>query len=515
MACKFRHIGDIAVAQTLPERAAMRRMTANRWLAATVLLGIGLRAYHYLRQPSVWHDEAALLVNVIEKGFRDLLGPLIYSEASPPLFLWAERAMALAFGDGVQALRFLPFAASCATLVILALVARRLVGSTASVLAVFLVACSNRLLWHSCEAKPYAIDTFVAVSAIALFVGSRPHAWWIRCGLIALCGPIAIWLSYPGCFICGGLIAATAFDMRTDRRPASWLALMMASAAIGVSFLALLVGPARAQQSTALLICWHIFFPPSDRLYAVPLWTIASSLDTCRYCFEPAGAVLGLFALAGARRLWRLGRQSLVMVIGVPAVLTLAAAFLRSYPWGGARVDVFLAPAIALFAAHAIVATWSRIASLTQGTTARWSGFSSAFLRLSIAVGLAGITLAPCACAAYWTAVDWHRADCDRATRLVLKNWKPGDGIAWNCWEGRYYFRDMKPWSGPIEPGRPRQETRLWMVITDASPHPLVPLGPILSPTEWRLIGRRNYRDASVYLMERRRPVASVLLAGR
>jgi hypothetical protein len=479
-----------------------------------VLLGIGLRAYHYLRQPSVWHDEAALLVNVLEKGFSDLLGPLTYSEASPPLFLWVERAMALAFGDGVQALRFLPFATSCGALLILAFIGRRTVGQTACVLALFLMACSNRLLWHSCEAKPYAIDTFVSASAIAVFIGSRPHGWWVRCGLIALWGPLAIWLSYPGCFIAGGLLAATAFDMRADRRPASWLALAMASVTVGVSFVALLAGPARAQQSTALLSCWQNFFPPYRRLYAVPLWTIASSLDLTRYCFEPAGAILGLFALAGARQLWRSGRQWLVLVAGVPGILALVAAFLRAYPWGGARVDMFLAPAIALFASHAIVTSWLQLRSGTAGP-ARFSRFYSAFTRPLVAIVLAGIIVAPCAWAGYWTAVDWHRADCDRATRFVLKNWKPGDGIAWNCWEGRYYFRAMRPWSGPIEPDRPRPETRLWMVITDASPHPLVPLGPILSPRDWRLIGRRNYRDATVYLMERRRPLARVLLAGR
>jgi hypothetical protein len=481
----------------------VQRTKANRWLAGIVLVGIGLRAYHYLRQPSVWHDEAALLVNVLEKDFGDLLGPLIYSEASPPLFLWAERAMALSFGDGVQVLRFLPFAAACGTLVILALVARRTLGSRVAIVAVFLVAFSNRLLWHSCEAKPYAVDTLVAASAIVLFVSSRHYGWWVRCGLIALCGPVAIWLSYPGCFICGGWLAATAFDMRAERRPGPVLAFLLSSMVIGISFIALLVGPAAAQRSGDLLSCWERFFPPYRSCFAVPLWTVASSLDLSRYCFEPAGAVLGLFALAGAWQLWRMGRQSLVVVAGLPAVLTLLAAFLRAYPWGGARVDVFLAPTIALFASQAIVTAWTRVR-----TSVSPSRQSLPFAYPYMAIVLAGFTMAPCAWALYWTAVDWHRADCDRATRFVLKNWKPGDGIAWNCWEGRYYFRTMKPCSGPIEPGQARREARLWMVITDASPHPLTPMGPILSPSEWRLIGRKGYRDASVYLLERRRPAA-------
>src|SRR5262249_45165655 len=167
-------------------------------------------------------------------------------------------------------LRFLPFAASCGTLIILALVWRRMVGKADAVLAVFLLASSNRLLWHSCESKPYAIDAFVAASAMALFFGSRSCGWWIRCGLIALAGPVAVWLSYPGCFIWGGMIVATAYDMRAGRRRASWLGLAVASAAVAVSFLVLLAGPARAQQCSALSSCWLRFFPPGTT-YAVPL----------------------------------------------------------------------------------------------------------------------------------------------------------------------------------------------------------------------------------------------------
>src|ERR1700748_299826 len=87
------------------------------WLGA---LGLALRSYHYLRNPSVWHDEAALIVNVLGKGFRELLGPLFFAEAGPPLFLWVERAVSLVLGDSTFALRLLPFLASCAGLLLFA-----------------------------------------------------------------------------------------------------------------------------------------------------------------------------------------------------------------------------------------------------------------------------------------------------------------------------------------------------------------------------------------------------------
>src|SRR5215471_14779449 len=71
------------------------------WLMAGCLaVGLGLRLYHYLRDPAMWHDEAALVLNVLDKSYAGLLGPLSFSEAAPPLFLWLEKALAGLLGDG-------------------------------------------------------------------------------------------------------------------------------------------------------------------------------------------------------------------------------------------------------------------------------------------------------------------------------------------------------------------------------------------------------------------------------
>src|SRR5437762_13901671 len=89
------------------------------WTTSLVMLGLGLRLYHYVRNPSMWHDEAALVLNVLHKGFLDLLGPLSFAEAAPPAFLWIEKAVTLLLGDSTYALRLIPFLASCATLLLL------------------------------------------------------------------------------------------------------------------------------------------------------------------------------------------------------------------------------------------------------------------------------------------------------------------------------------------------------------------------------------------------------------
>src|SRR5262249_45269078 len=71
----------------------------SAWLIlALVLSGLALRSYHYLRVPAVWHDEAALIVNVLNKNFPGLLGPLPWHDAAPlPRPLLVSRA-ALVFG---------------------------------------------------------------------------------------------------------------------------------------------------------------------------------------------------------------------------------------------------------------------------------------------------------------------------------------------------------------------------------------------------------------------------------
>src|SRR5947209_1203209 len=42
-----------------------RPLGRQKLVLALVVLGLALRSYHYLRDRNVWHDEAAILVNVL------------------------------------------------------------------------------------------------------------------------------------------------------------------------------------------------------------------------------------------------------------------------------------------------------------------------------------------------------------------------------------------------------------------------------------------------------------------
>ena len=58
------------------DAAASTERAAGRWLVALVAVGILARVLRYGLTFALWEDEAFLVVNLFEKGYASLLGPL-------------------------------------------------------------------------------------------------------------------------------------------------------------------------------------------------------------------------------------------------------------------------------------------------------------------------------------------------------------------------------------------------------------------------------------------------------
>src|SRR5437763_3861200 len=78
-------------------RHAIRSPAFWRW--AAVAAGILIRLVHVLRDPPLWHDEAALVLNAVHLDLSECFGKLLHHEAAPPLFLVLERLTVESFGD--------------------------------------------------------------------------------------------------------------------------------------------------------------------------------------------------------------------------------------------------------------------------------------------------------------------------------------------------------------------------------------------------------------------------------
>ncbi len=455
------------------------------FVGGAISIGLLLRAFHYFRNPVVWHDEAALLVNVLPLGFRELLGPLRYAEAAPPLFLWLERATSLLLGDGSLSMRLPAFLASLAALGLVAWTAWREVGPAAAGWAALLMASSDRLLWHACEAKPYAFDVLCAAVLLAVFSATRN--WRIERRLWAFVPlvPLVVWISYPGCFLCGGLLAALLPTVGRDRRRASVTAFLALACAVIGSFALLYFGPARAQRCADMESCWTGQFAPWSRPWYVPLWSLASTFDVVRYCFMPWGFVLGGFAILGAIRLCRADQADFVTAATAPLGLNLLAALAHCYPFGAARVVVHAAPALAILIGAGVVPSldWLR------GRSRALAGAALALLFLPLELSL------------YHVAVPWYRADCAAAAGYVLAHRADGERVIGNLWQFEYYCRDIGNKFGYLPPDLSLPEGRTWVLVTayDAAERAT----DVENLTRHRqIIDRREYDGATALLID-------------
>jgi hypothetical protein len=415
-----------------------------------LLLGLVLRAYHYLRQPPMWHDEASVVVNVLDKNYLELLGPLRFDATGPPLFLWAERAVYLTLGESTLALRLLPFLASCGSLFLIAWLARRLLTPAAVPWAVLFLGCSEQMLWHTCEAKPYAIDAFVAVFLASVYYLLVDRPLTLRIVVLTLLAPLALLVSYPAVLVYGGLLVALAAECWRERRRPAWLLLAALTGVVAVCVGGLALGPGRAQETAALDRTWTNLFPDWQRPWTVPGWELVSFLEVCRYCFKPLGQTLPVPLLIGAVGLWRGGRRDVVLVLGMPVVFALVAALAHRYPFGGARIMAYAVPGLVLLGADGVPSMLAWV----------WARFRPAIIVVVLPSILA------VAVAGQRVFYPWPVADAAGAANYIEANRLTSDVVIGNDWTHAYYFHRLGAHFTPAGGGVARDANRVWIVVT-------------------------------------------------
>jgi hypothetical protein len=483
-----------------------RILLALPWLPALLALGLALRIYHYAADPVVWHDEAALINNVLAKSFAEYFGPLYYSEAAPPLFLGLEKLAAEALGSSMFSLRLVPLLASCAAFLALAWIGRRLLPAAALFWFLLLLGTSDRLLWHTCEAKPYAVDLLIAVGLLATLVGRPPETSEARVPALGrklvgyvLLTPLLIFLSFPACFLLGALFLAWLPEVwRARRLPLLLLHLLFGLILCG-SFLALLIGPIHAQRNDTLLECWQTYFPSWEEPWFVPGALLIRATEVLRYAAEPIGNILIGAAVVGAFVLWRNGQRRVLAFLLLPLGMTALAWLLGQYPFGATRVMVFAAPGVLLLSSAGLPAVFAWLGRRTRVAS----------------LGLTALLLFPLGQAMYRIAVPWPRLDSERPAAFVLRHRQADEPVLGTLWEHTYYFRDLGPLYRQLSPppNYPptlpptfdlasmkvdedgRHVTRLWLVFPRCAGAAAALAKGIPSRGPMAILGRYEFRD--------------------
>ncbi len=383
-----------------------------------MVVGLAARCVRYGLKFPLWEDECFLCVNYLGPGydgltsFERLTGPLQYRQVAPPLFLFAELAAVRLLGFHEWALRLIPFVCSIAGLLLFARLATRVAPGRTATLAVGLFAVAYPGVRYAAEAKQYASDALVAVILLWWAVEWRRTGRTRWLWAAAAFAPLAVGVSYPATFVCGGVSLAVLAELwarraggwRT-RAALAWVAFNLATAG---AFGALLLTAAKEQAGNDLdfmQVAWGHTFPPLSEPWKLPGWLLTT--HTSDLFAWPVGGGRGasvltaLLVAAGLPWAFRGGRSGLNVVHRTPAspvpqpqtasrrtasqrttrnwflpalllgpfAVHLVAAALHRYPYGGhVKFSMHLGPAICLLAG-AGGAWWSaRVARLHRRT---------------------------------------------------------------------------------------------------------------------------------------------------
>jgi 4-amino-4-deoxy-L-arabinose transferase-like glycosyltransferase len=340
---------------------------------ALTVLGILCRTGRYLRQFPIWGDEAFICLNLLERGYRELLQPLRFGQVAPLLFLWGEATVYRVLGSTELALRLLPFLAGLGSLMLFWRLAWLALPPRAGLLALGIMAVAYYPVRHSCEVKPYAFDLFVSLSLLVIAVSwLREPTRLLWPVMLALVVPVALGLSYPAVFIAG---AVSLTLLPTISRQPGWtvkLLYLTCNLLMGVSFLTYYWLLGLGQHASMDKVYWESSFPPVDPVSLRGwLWQIHTGSMFAYPVGGHAGgsALTFLLCLLGVWQLGRSRRWHLLALLLVPFALTMIAAALHRYPYGGsARVAQHLAPAICLLAGTGLAAVtkWIRWPTWSQ-----------------------------------------------------------------------------------------------------------------------------------------------------
>lgn len=329
-------------------------------IAATV--GVFLRLVRYLTDRPLWGDEAMVAVNVLGRGYAELLGPLAFYQVAPAGFLWIERGMLDLFGASEWTLRLAPVAAGIAAVPLFAWVARRAVGGPGALLAVSVFAVSYAPIRHSTEVKPYAFDLLAALMLLG------PAVCWLRrpgrsgpLWALSAIAPVALACSLPSAFVAGGIgLALTPVLWGVGRKAPErklWKAWVVYLGVVPLAFLGLFLVSTGSQSEAVGEVYrrgyWSGQFPPLGDPIRLVGWLVSTHLGAgFGYPIggeRGASLVSSALIVVGIVALSRKGDRPLLALLLAPIGLTLLASAIGRYPYGGtARTMQHVAPSACL-----------------------------------------------------------------------------------------------------------------------------------------------------------------------
>jgi hypothetical protein len=321
--------------------------------------GATLRIRQWAHGRSWWLDEAAIVQNLDARDGMELTRPLMSGQIAPHGWLWlVDLTDSTGLADE-RALRVVPLAFGCATLVATAGLAAVVLRSRLAVLlAVALAAISPFLIFYSNEVKQYSADSFaVTTLLLATVFAARAPDQARRLALWAAAVTGAVWISQAAIIVApllGALLLAAAVRPGKGWRPALTLLALATPAAISL-LVELRLIMANTAVSPGLDDYWTKAYPPEPLSwdgFVSWLGQSGAMFTLLPLSMGPALLVLGLVVAGFAIVAVRCDLLTAV-ILATPAIAAVLAGLLRVYPPAG-RLVLFVVPAVLLLVAAAL-----------------------------------------------------------------------------------------------------------------------------------------------------------------
>jgi len=338
---------------TSPGRVA-HALRSARFASVLVLLGVALRVWAYVGNPSLWLDEILLSRNILGLTSRELATqPLQLDQVAPRGFLVVEKAAVEAFGRNELALRLFPVLCAVAAVFLFRRLAQRSLDGLAAPFALALFAIGVPFINYGAQVKQYSVDVTATILLLVLALElRRADATTRRLLLTGAVGFVIIWFSQASVLVMGGIGVALAVEWLLSRDRATGRALvitipMWATA----SLVAIVMGLRSMTPATREFMddFWRGGFAPFPPGLATVTWfwrqltSMFSDPTLLRYQLP---VVFTLTMLAGFVALWRWRREVALLLLG-PVVAAMAAAAAHQYPFRG-RLILYLMPIVVL-----------------------------------------------------------------------------------------------------------------------------------------------------------------------
>ena len=327
-----------------------------------IVIGVILRVWQYVSDPSLWIDEAALARNIIDRPVWALFGPLDYAQVAPAGFLLIQKAAVLTLGSSEYVLRLFPLLCGIAALLAFARLAHHLLDDWAAPFAAGMFALGAPFVFFASQVKQYSSDILASVVVLATTVWMRRQPGDIcRSLTLGLVGAVAVFFSQPACFIVAGIGTSFAL-LHVLKRPRPAIGpLAVVGIMWGLAFgVAIVLGLRAMSPTDRLYMHWYWgggFWPVPPRSASDLRWPFEQLI----YAFGAFGSgprrtngglsypwspLFAAVMVAGYVALWR-NRRDVALFLAAPVLITLVASAFRLYPFTG-RVLSFLEPGFLL-----------------------------------------------------------------------------------------------------------------------------------------------------------------------